>query len=124
MASGVFFMTIAVSIGMFLPQVLGMGYAWLQIAMNGNFVLLPIILIPIIIVAKIVGTSLTIGSGGSGGVFAPALVIGWLARSSTLDISRWTFAKFRSCHCCICYCGDDGVFRGRGQSACCCHTDG
>ena len=63
-------------IGMFLPQVLGMGYGWLQIVMSGNFVLLPIILIPIIIVAKIVATSLTVGSGGSGGVFAPALVIG------------------------------------------------
>lgn len=65
-------------IGMFLPQVLGMGYGWLQIAMSGNFVLLPIILVPVIIVAKIVATSLSIGSGGSGGVFAPALVIGGL----------------------------------------------
>ncbi len=65
-------------IGMFLPQVLGMGYGWIQIAMSGNFVLLPIILIPVIIVAKIVATSLSIGSGGSGGVFAPAMVIGGL----------------------------------------------
>jgi CIC family chloride channel protein len=73
-------------IGMFLPQVLGMGYGWLQIAMSGNFVLLPIILIPIIIVAKIVATSLTIGSGGSGGVFAPALVIGGL-----LGAALWIF---------------------------------
>jgi len=63
-------------IGMFLPQVLGMGYGWLHILMSGNFVLHPIILIPIIILAKIVATSLTVGSGGSGGVFAPALVIG------------------------------------------------
>ena len=73
-------------IGMFLPQVLGMGYGWLQIAMTGNFVLLPIILIPIIIVAKIVATSLTVGSGGSGGVFAPALVIGGL-----LGAALWIF---------------------------------
>jgi chloride channel protein, CIC family len=65
-------------IGMFLPQVLGMGYGWLQIAMNGDFVLLPITLIPIIIAAKIVATSLSIGSGGSGGVFAPAMMIGGL----------------------------------------------
>jgi CIC family chloride channel protein len=65
-------------IGLFLPQVLGMGYGWLQLAMEGNFILLPIILIPIVIVAKIVATSLTVGSGGSGGVFAPALVIGGL----------------------------------------------
>ena len=73
-------------IGMFLPQVLGMGYGWLQIAMTGNFVLLPIILIPIIIVAKIVATSLTVGSGGSGGVFAPALMIGGF-----LGAALWIF---------------------------------
>jgi CIC family chloride channel protein len=73
-------------IGMFLPQVLGMGYGWLQIVMSGNFVLLPIILIPIIIVAKIVATSLTVGSGGSGGVFAPALMIGGF-----LGAALWIF---------------------------------
>jgi CIC family chloride channel protein len=65
-------------IGMFLPQILGTGYGWLQIAMNGNFVLLPLVLIPIIIVTKIIATSLSVGSGGSGGVFAPALMMGGL----------------------------------------------
>ncbi len=73
-------------IGMFLPQVLGMGYGWLQIAMNGDFALFPITLILIVIVAKIVATSLSIGSGGSGGVFAPALVIGGL-----LGAVLWVF---------------------------------
>jgi CIC family chloride channel protein len=72
-------------IGMFLPQVLGTGYGWLQIAMEGNFTLLPILLIPVIIAAKIVATSLSIGSGGSGGVFAPAMMIGGL-----LGIALWT----------------------------------
>jgi CIC family chloride channel protein len=47
--------------------------------------LLSIILIPAIIVAKIVATSLSIGSGGSGGVFAPAMMIGGL-----LGITLWT----------------------------------
>ncbi|MGO8806208.1 MAG: chloride channel protein [Candidatus Bathyarchaeia archaeon] len=69
-------------IGIFLPQVLGTGYGWLQIVMSGNFVLFPIILIPIVIVAKIVATSLTVGSGGSGGVFAPSLIIGGLIGAS------------------------------------------
>ena len=50
--------------------------------MSGNFVLFPIILIPIVIVAKIVATSLTVGSGGSGGVFAPSLIIGGLIGAS------------------------------------------
>ena len=81
-------------IGMFLPQVLGMGYGWLQIAMSGNFVLLPIILIPVIVVVKIVATSLTVGSGGSGGVFAPALVIGGLLGASLWILLDGVFPNF------------------------------
>ncbi len=63
-------------IGVFFPQILGVGYGWLQLVINGNFTLVPILILPIIIVLKIVATSLTVGSGGSGGVFGPALVIG------------------------------------------------
>ncbi len=81
-------------IGMFLPQVLGMGYGWLQIAMSGNFVLLPIILIPVIVVVKIIATSLTVGSGGSGGVFAPALMIGGLLGASLWILLDGIFPNF------------------------------
>jgi len=63
-------------IGMFLPQILGMGYGWVQFAINGNFAVLSIGIMLAIIVGKILATGLTIGSGGSGGVFAPGLVIG------------------------------------------------
>jgi CIC family chloride channel protein len=63
-------------IGVFFPQILGVGYGWLQIVMDGNFALVPLILLPLLIILKIVATSLTVGSGGSGGVFGPALVIG------------------------------------------------
>lgn len=54
----------------------GMGYGWLQIAIDGGFASLSLGLILIFIVSKIFATSFSIGSGGSGGVFAPALVIG------------------------------------------------
>ena len=81
-------------IGMILPQVLGMGYGWLQIAMTGNFVLLPIILIPVIVVVKIIATSLTVGSGGSGGVFAPALVIGGFLGASLWILLDGLFPNF------------------------------
>ena len=59
----------------FLPQVLSMGYGWVQLAMNGQ---LSLMLIVVIMFAKIIATSLTISSGGSGGVFAPSMVIGGL----------------------------------------------
>jgi CIC family chloride channel protein len=62
-------------IGFFLPQVLSMGYGWLQLAMDGQ---LSLALIIIIVFMKIVVTGFTIGSGGSGGVFAPSIVIGGL----------------------------------------------
>ena len=81
-------------IGIFLPQILGTGYGWLQILMSGNFVLFPIILIPVVIVAKIVATSLTVGSGGSGGVFAPSLIIGGLLGSSLWILLNWLLPNF------------------------------
>lgn len=62
-------------LGLFLPQVLGMGYGWLQIVMQPQAII-PIGLMVLLIFAKIVATSLSIGSGGSGGVFAPGLFIG------------------------------------------------
>jgi CIC family chloride channel protein len=61
------------AIGFFLPQVLGMGYGWVQLAMDQQ---LPLKIIVAIAFVKILTTSLTISSGGSGGVFAPSMVIG------------------------------------------------
>jgi chloride channel protein, CIC family len=71
-------------IGIFFPEVLGLGYGFLQFAINGqftslfvNYVSLPVALILFLLIfLKIFATSLTVGSGGSGGVFAPALAIG------------------------------------------------
>ncbi len=61
------------AIGYFLPQVLGQGYGWVQLAMAGNLSLGLVVMIALV---KIVSTSFTIGSGGSGGTFAPSVVIG------------------------------------------------
>ncbi len=63
-------------IALYFPQVLGMGYGWVQIAMNGDITKLSITLMVALVLLKILATSLTISSGGSGGVFAPSLVIG------------------------------------------------
>ena len=63
-------------IGVFLPQILGTSYGWLQFAINGDFVSLPVTVMLAVAVFKILTTGLTIGSGGSGGVFGPGLVIG------------------------------------------------
>lgn len=60
-------------VGLYLPQTRGGGYGWLQSAITEG---IPIFLAFQIAVGKMITTSLTISSGGSGGVFAPSLFIG------------------------------------------------
>ncbi|SDK89120.1 chloride channel protein, CIC family [Maridesulfovibrio ferrireducens] len=59
--------------GMFFPQLLSGGYGWLEMAIMGE---IPIMMMIAIILGKTVATSMTIGSGMSGGMFAPALFVG------------------------------------------------
>ena len=63
-------------IGLAYPQVLSMGYGWLQFAINANTAQLALAIMLPLAALKIITTSLSIGSGGSGGVFAPGLFIG------------------------------------------------
>jgi chloride channel protein, CIC family len=60
-------------IAMRLPQVLSGGYGWIQMAINGS---LPAGLLLTLSLVMVFAFSLTIGSGGSGGVFAPSLFVG------------------------------------------------
>ncbi|MGH2480234.1 MAG: chloride channel protein, partial [Ktedonobacteraceae bacterium] len=63
-------------IGLAAPQALGMGYGYVQFGINSDYIHLAAWLMALLIFVKIVTTSLTIGSGGSGGVFGPGMVIG------------------------------------------------
>ncbi len=56
-----------------LPELYGVGYPVLQNAVGGEVVLGLLLLL---LVGKMLATSLTIGIGGSGGVFAPSLFMG------------------------------------------------
>jgi CIC family chloride channel protein len=56
-----------------LPQMYGVGYPVLENAIGGRYVIAFLLLL---LVGKMVATSLTIGIGGSGGVFAPSLFMG------------------------------------------------
>ncbi len=60
-------------IALVFPQVLGVGYETIDVALQGNGVLW--ILIALVFV-KILAAGTCLGSGGSGGVFAPALFVG------------------------------------------------
>jgi chloride channel protein, CIC family len=70
------------------PEVLSGGYGWLEEALNGN---LPIKLMIILVFAKLIATSLTISSGGSGGVFGPSLFIGTMLGAAFGDIFNAQF---------------------------------
>lgn len=61
------------TIAIFYPQVFGVGYEGINAALHENMFWGVMLLL---IFFKIVATSLTLGSGGSGGIFAPSLFIG------------------------------------------------
>ena len=60
-------------IGLKFPQIFGVSYEAMDAGLAGQMGLL---LAFVLIFAKILGTSLTLGSGGSGGIFAPSLFLG------------------------------------------------
>jgi CIC family chloride channel protein len=60
-------------IGIFYPQVFGVGYETITSALHEETVIWVLFLL---VFLKIAATSLTLGSGGSGGVFAPSLFMG------------------------------------------------
>ena len=60
-------------IGFFFPQTLAFGYGFAQKALN-NELTIPFLLL--LAIGKVLTTSFSIGSGGSGGVFGPSVVIG------------------------------------------------
>ncbi len=66
-------------ISIFFPAVLGNGYEFMEKALAGNLVWG---LAFVLIFLKIISTSVTLGSGGLGGVFAPSLFIGAMLGSA------------------------------------------
>jgi len=55
------------------PEVIGGGYGWIQRAIDGQLLAGTLF---VLVFAKILALSLTVSSGGSGGVFAPSLFVG------------------------------------------------
>lgn len=60
-------------IGLFVPQVIGVGYGLAQLSINGHTAVGVLVILAF---AKMFTSAVTAGSGGSGGLFAPSLVIG------------------------------------------------
>jgi CIC family chloride channel protein len=78
-------------VALFLPQVLAGGYGWIQAAIDGH--LSPELLLPLVF-AMLLSLSLTISSGGSGGVFAPSLYIGGMLGGFLAQVFEQPMAAF------------------------------
>ena len=63
-------------IGIWFPQIFGVGYSTISSALTSD---LDVMLLGGLVLLKIAATSITIGSGGSGGIFAPSLFLGAMA---------------------------------------------
>ena len=61
----------------------GVGHEGVELALRGEVALGFMFAL---VVLKILATSITLGAGGSGGVFAPALFVGAMAEDSFLSI--------------------------------------
>ncbi|MCP4298885.1 MAG: CBS domain-containing protein [Proteobacteria bacterium] len=61
------------AIAIFFPQVMGVGYGSINLALHGKIIGLMAFAL---IFVKIFATSCTLGFGGSGGIFAPSLFVG------------------------------------------------
>jgi len=71
-----------------LPEMYGVGYPVMNKVVAGEYVLWLLI---ILMVGKMVTASLTIGIGGSGGVFAPSLFVGAAAGTAFGVIAQYIF---------------------------------
>ena len=63
-------------IALAIPEVLGTGYGWIQEGLGQQLLHIPLWIVLLLPFARIVTTGLSIGSGGSGGIFGPGMVIG------------------------------------------------
>jgi len=61
------------AIALAVPNIYGVGYPTIELALSDQLTWYMLI---ILLVSKILATNITLGSGGSGGVFAPSLFIG------------------------------------------------
>lgn len=75
-------------LGFFLPQVFGTGFDTIEATLNGR---LGLSLLLVLIFGKIAATTITLGSGASGGVFAPALFIGAVLGGAFGEVAHLLF---------------------------------
>ena len=82
-------------IGIFLPQIMGVGYEATDEALNEQLSFLMLI---VLIVFKTAATSITLGSGFGGGIFSPSLFLGAMLGGAFGFVATGAFPQFSSGH--------------------------
>lgn len=76
------------AVALLAPEVLGVGYEAMDLAVQGRHLLW---VFGLLLVVKVLATSFSLGSGGSGGVFAPSLFMGAMVGGATGTVAGWLF---------------------------------
>jgi chloride channel protein, CIC family len=75
-------------LGYFMPEVLGVGYNYVEKVLNGDVVLKTVVLLAIL---KIVATAVCYSSGNAGGIFGPSLFIGAMMGATVGGVAHHFF---------------------------------
>jgi CIC family chloride channel protein len=99
--------------GIWLPEVFGAGLPQMEQAL---LIRIPFVVMLLLVPAKILATSLTLGSGGSGGVFAPCLFVGAMLGGAFGHIVHWFFPAFTALSGAYAIVGMAAVFGAAAQA--------
>lgn len=83
------------AVGIFFPQILGVGYEATDIALGGGFSLAMLL---VLLVVKTAATATTLGAGFGGGVFSPSLFIGAMTGGAFGIIAASAFPEMAAAH--------------------------
>ena len=78
-------------IGLFVPQVLGVGYGYVGEALNGKMAL---DLMLLLVFLKLIAVTTSYASGNAGGIFGPALFIGAMLGGSVGTVAHHLFPAY------------------------------
>ncbi len=100
-------------IGIWFPQVFGVGYPSVDLALQNH---MGLALLFVLLIFKLLATSITIGAGGSGGVFSPGLYQGAMLGGALGTLILMFFPDLGASSGAIAAIAMAGVFAGSAQA--------
>ena len=101
------------AIGIWYPQIFGVGYETINAVLNGQ---VSVGLLAALLGIKLCATSLTLGSGGSGGIFAPSLFIGCMLGGAFGSLAHAVWPEWTAASGAYALVGMGAVFAGAAHA--------